>query len=230
MNIDRFAELIKTGEKTNEQVVGLAGRLIRGKKPEDFLTLSDDPTRKIVMLVDETGLASMLGKSGYDMLITIGYEPDYIRHKIDQGNQFKLVVFPTGGAAQLATWDNMIDMVAQVYPDIADVARSFRARLKMATFAQLERTAGFSFLEIEKAGSDDPRFMTYERFLQSDQSLVDFRAFLYFAVHLRELYAGNGYTKQEDGPVGVPEYIIPNKPLSELGDYREIDVRVTLPM
>lgn len=53
----------------------LVGRILRGKKPEDFLTLTDEPeTRKIVMLMAEDGLKSLLGKKGTEILLSIGYE------------------------------------------------------------------------------------------------------------------------------------------------------------
>jgi nicotinamidase/pyrazinamidase len=223
--LDLYTKALDSGIKIN--VEGLCGRIIRGKKSEDFQTLTDDPTRKIVMLVDETGLEKLVGKTGYEMLIEVGYEPDYLEHKVKEGNQFKLVVFPEGGSAKLATWDNMLDMVKEAYPDIE--VEKYRKDLKEVSFEIIEQTFGWTFLSVEKLGKSDSRFMTYERFQQSSKSLVDFRAFLYFTVHLRELYSGDGWTYTADSKRGVKEYIILNKPLSELGEYRMIDIKIDLP-
>lgn len=225
--VQDYAAALRSGASAT--VEGLCGRIIRGKSPNDFLTLTDDPTRKIVMLVDPDGLTQMLGKTGYQMLIEVGYEPDYLDHKVAEGNQFKLVVFPEGGAAQLATWDNTIDMVCAVYPDVAAPIRACRQALKTRSFESIQAEAGFNFLEVEKAGDNDLRFMTYERFVQSVKTLADVRAFLYFSVHLRELYSGDGWTYDAAGRRGVREYIIPNKPIAELGENQIIDINVIIP-
>ncbi|MFC1598633.1 hypothetical protein ACFL2U_01300 [Patescibacteria group bacterium] len=229
MKIETYAELVKTGQPAQEPVAGICGRIIRGKKPEDFTTLTDDPERKIVMLVDPDGLAELLGKNGYKMLLTVGYEPDYLEHKVREGNQFKLVVFPEGGAAKLATWDNVVAMVEQVYPDLKFPAQVVRD-LKDLTFQEIEKQAGFTFLEAEKAGKKDPRYMTYQRFVQSAQTLADFRAFLYFTIHLRELYGGDGWTYDAQGNKCVKEYIIPNLPIADLGENELIDLDVQVPV
>lgn len=193
MKIEEYAELVRTGQTTQKQVTGICGRIIRGKKPADFATLTDDPDRKIVMLVDPDGLAKLLGKTGYEMLIEIGYQPDYLEHKVKEGNQFKLAVFPEGGAAQLATWDNVFAMVELVYPDIT-FSPEIRNGLKKQSFTQIENLAGYKFLDIEKVGKNDPRFMTYNRFKRSSHDLAACRSFLYFAVHLREQFSGDGWT------------------------------------
>ncbi|MCX6744865.1 MAG: hypothetical protein NTX82_05055 [Candidatus Parcubacteria bacterium] len=228
MRIDEYAKLVKSGQTTKKPVTGICGRIIRGQKPSDFASLTDDPERKIVMLVDPDGLAKLLGKSGYDMLIEVGYQPDYLEHKVKEGNQFKLAVFPEGGAAQLATWDNIFAMVSQVYPDIT-FSSPIKNGLKSKSFAQIEKLAGFKFLDAEKAGKNDSRFMTYKRFLKSDQTLADFRAFLYFTIHLRELYSGDGWTYDDKGNRGVKEYIIPNLPIADLGPSELIDIDIQLP-
>ncbi len=218
------------GKKQYASVSGLCGRIIRGTKPEDFATLTDDPTRKLVMLMGPDGLERIMDKTGYEALVTIGYEPNYIVRKVvDEGNQFKLVVFAEGGEAKLATWDNVATVVASVYPRIAgNLYRNLDA-LKKMSFAQIEKQSGFCFADVDKAGAQDNRFMTYERFLASGGDLVAARAFLYFSVHLRELFSGDGYTYDAQGNRGLMEYIVPNKPLNELGDHDVIDLPVSVP-
>ena len=229
MEIDNYVDLFVSGKTSVAPITGLAGRIIRGIEEDDFLTLSDDSSRKIVMLVDPDGLSNMLGKTGYEMLIEIGYEPDYLEYKIKEGNQFKLVIFPDGEAAKLATWDNLFEMLIQVYPKTKGLVEKYRDILKTKSFEEIESESGFKFLEVEKLGEVDPRYMTYDRLDLDNASLSEFRAFLYFSVHLRELYSGDGWTRLSSGEKGVQEYIIPNVPISQLGESRVINIYVPLP-
>lgn len=214
---------------TPQKVTGLCGRIIRGKQPADFLTLTDDPTRKLVLLMGPDGLEKLLGKSGYDMLVEIGYETAYIDRKVAEGNRFKLIVFPEGGPAKLATWENVLDVVGNVYPNVASKLARHAHGLIHTDFAEIEHVAGFNFSAVDKAGPTDPRYMTEERFRQSAGTLVDARAFLYFTVHLRELFSGDGYTYTADGRRGLMEYIVANKPIADLGSHEIIDLTITLP-
>ena len=77
MQLNEFEQLFNKGQR--KLVSGLCGRIIRGKKTEDFTTLTDDPLRKIVMLMGSDGLENILGKTGYEMLTEIGYEKSYIK-------------------------------------------------------------------------------------------------------------------------------------------------------
>ena len=225
--LNQFVQAFVSGQVL--AVSGLCGRIIRGKKPADFTTLTDDPNRELVMLMGPDGLTKIMGKSGYEMLVAIGYEPEYLEHKVQEGNQFKLVVFPEGGAAKLATWDNVVEVVSSVYPDVASKLRRFLPSFKSQSFSQIEQNAGFRFLDVEKAGKNDYRFMTYDRFRLSQGNLWEARAFLYFTIHLRELFSGDGYTYDSQGNKGMMEYIVPNKPITELGDHRIVDIAVAIP-
>jgi hypothetical protein len=70
-----YINVLKSGETGT--VKGLCGRILRGVSDSDFESLTNDPVnRRVVFPTDETGLESLLGKSGYEMLITIGYPPD----------------------------------------------------------------------------------------------------------------------------------------------------------
>lgn len=229
MNIPEYLQYITSGMKITAPITGLCGRIIRGKKPKDFETLSDDPERRIVMLVDPDGLAVLPGKTGYEMLITLGYEPDYLEHKVNEGNRFKLVVFGEGGAAKLATWDNVINMVQEVYPEESAAFERYRDEFKTTPFGLIEASTGFAFLDVEKVGKSDPRFMTYDHFRAAPKTLGNVRAFLYFSVHLREFFTGDGYTKDAQGNRGVAEYIVPNRPLKTFSDYGITDIEVVVP-
>jgi nicotinamidase-related amidase len=228
MSVETYVQHFKAGTTPSDSVSGLAARIIRGTEPEDFLTFTDDAERKLVMFMGPDGLESMLGKDGYDMLVTIGYEPDYLRHKVEQGNEFKLVVLEEG-TAKLATWDNTLDIVGEVYPDIAQLLERHRDALKNTSFEEIEKAAGYQFLDVEKIGKVDSRFMTHERLRESAGSLADVRAFLYFTVHLRELYRGDGFT-DENGSRGPMEYIAPNIAIADSGKHAVVDLDIQLPI
>lgn len=74
---------------------GCVGRLIRGRSESDFESLTNDPTRKVVFLMDSGGLQKLDGKSGYQQLIHIGHTPEHILEETQsKGNRNKLVSWP----------------------------------------------------------------------------------------------------------------------------------------
>ena len=228
MELSRYRQLFENNQSA--QVSGLCGRIIRGTRPKDFMTLTDDPNRKLVMLMGPDGLEQIMSQTGYEALVTIGYEPNYIVRKVvDEGNQFKLVVFAEGGEAKLATWENVAEIVGSVYPLVASSLCRSLDFFKSTSFQEIEKTAGFNFAKVDKLGATDNRFMTYERFIASGRDAIAARQFLYFTIHLRELFSGDGYTYDAQGNRGLMEYIVPNKPLAELGNYELIDMPVKVP-
>ncbi len=228
MQLNEYRKLFEQNQLA--KVDGLCGRIIRGTKPEDFVTLTENPTRKLVMLMGPDGLEKIMGKTDYEALVDIGYEPNYIVRKVvDEGNQFKLVVFVEGSGAKLATWDNVAAVVADVYPDIATKLYQNLEALKQMSFEDVENNAGFDFSEVDKVGAGDNRFMTYEQFRDGNDDVVAARAFLYFSIHLRELFSGDGYTYDANGNRGLMEYITPNKSINTLGNSEVIDMLVVVP-
>lgn len=228
MNLDDYKNLFLEGKKSQTPIEGICGRILRGKSPEDFETLTDDPDRKIIMLMGGDGLEKILGKTGYETLIDIGYMLDYIEYKVKSGFNFKIVIFNEGELAKLATWENLINLVSEIYPDVKEKIEAKKDQLKNTPFLEIEKSANRIFNIIDKKGPEDPNFMTYKRFKESEGTLVDIRAFLYHAVHIRELYSGDGYTYDEDGQQGLKEYIAPNCKLEEFGEYYLIDLNIKI--
>jgi len=229
MNLVEYKDLFVEGKKTTLPITGICGRILRGKSPKDFETLTDDPDRKLIMLMGGDGLERILGKSGYEALITIGYMLEYIEYKIKSGFEFKLVIFNEGEIAKLATWDNVAHIVSEIYPQAKIKIYSKLAELKSTPYSEIERDANRKFNIIDKVGPEDKNFMTYERFNNSEGTLIDVRAFLYHTIHLRELFSGDGFTYEEEGNKSLKEYIAPNCRLEELGEYYLIDMNISLP-
>lgn len=73
-------------------------------------------------------------------------------------------------------------------------------------------------------GDSDDRFIDADRLLRSEGKLWEVRAFLYNVVHIKDLFLGDGYTYTPGGLRTTKEYFSPNMLLSELGEYKLIDI------
>lgn len=208
------------------KVEGLCGRIIRGKTPQDFERLSDDPSRLLVYLTDSEGLESLIGKRGYDQLVTIGHHPDHIVSQVSQGKSYKLVVFPEAEAL-VADWDGMLELTSKVYPETAPYCKKYALELKSWPFERYEALAGYRFKDVDDPAN--PKFMSFEKWQQSSKGLIHLRALLYHAIHVRELYRGDGYTYDENGTRGVKEYLLPNLKIEEIEGADVEDMTVLLP-
>lgn len=204
----------------------IAGRIIRGKTEADFEKLSDDPNRKIVFLTDAGGLAQMLGKTGYDMLIKVGHHSDHIKKQVEAGKTYRLVVFPASEGSD-ASWDGLLKVTAEVYPDLATDCRDHAQTLKTTPYADFETQAGYKFHDADEP--TDSRFIDYDAYKASAREAWQFRAFLYHVLHIRELFKGDGYTYDENGKRGVREYLMANKRVGDIPGHWVLDIDVQLP-
>jgi hypothetical protein len=234
MQLEEYKALFLSKKKSETPITGLVGRVLRGKKPEDFITLTDEPeNRKIILLMAGDGLELLLGKAGNEILLSIGYEQEYIKYKVESGNKFKVVVFEEGGPIKPAIWDNVAEIVSEIYPEYKERIYKHLKKLKTTPYAKFQKEftkiAGKNFRLVDREGSKNPFYMTAERFKNSKGDLLDMRRFLYNCVHLSDLFSGDGYTYDEQGKRGLREYIAPNKPLDELGKHILIDMPVELP-
>ena len=227
LELEMYEKMFEDG-KDKVQVNGLCGRILCGRKSKDFETLTYDPSRLVIMLIGSDGLEYLLGKKGYDSLIHIGYTRDHIQYKMHQGNMFKLVVFKKKDFILSATWDNVAKLCSVIYPDVSDKIYKVLNQLKSTPFRRVQMLADFDFEQVKRNGLDDPNYMNYERFQETKGTLVNARAFLYHALHLRMLFSGDGYTYDENGNRGLMEYIAPNRRLDELGEYRLFNMEIVI--
>ena len=63
------------------------------------------------------------------------------------------------------------------------------------------------------AGPASPYWMSAQRLIElgDNARACDTRAFLYHVVGLNRLYADDGFTRREDGRVGMAEYVTANQ-------------------
>lgn len=228
LDLERFTQALNNGAALDKPICGLFGRIVRGNCDQDFLSLSEDPRRKVVFLLDSQGLSELPGMSGYQMLIHVGHTPAEIhRRVVEQGKSFKLVLFPDSHAVRLANWDGVLEAVIEAYPEHAASMQRHRDALERFSLTEIEQQVGFKFADVFE---HDLRFMTSERFANSEQTLWQTRAFLYHIVQLRELFSGDGFTHTADGRRGVREYLIPNRAIEQLAHRTIVDIDVKVPI
>ena len=226
MNLDDYKDLFLNKTKNTTPINNLMGKITRGKTSKDFETLTHDPTRKIVMIMGFDGLERILGKSGLDSLVEIGYTQDHIHHLIDQGFKFKLIIFNSIDSCLLATWSNAAKLASKVYPKVKKKIYNNLEELEKVPYDTIEKESSMIWYDINKIGTSDPNFMTYKRFKRSEGTIIDVRAFFYFTLHFRELFSGDGYTYNQKGQKTLKEYICVNQKLKNFVDYRLIDIEV----
>lgn len=102
----------------------VACRVLRGKKPADFQTLTHKPEiRKIVFMGGPELTNSLIGLPFNALLLHLAYPQEFIDSELDGGTQFKLLVSPLSAVEsqwQPATWFNLCDMALKVYPEWTD--------------------------------------------------------------------------------------------------------------
>ncbi|MBN1874139.1 MAG: hypothetical protein JXA33_07900 [Anaerolineae bacterium] len=205
--VQDFKTLFGSGTRATRTFSGFVGRVLRGTRPEHFTTLSDDPQRRVVFLLDAGGLTDLIGQSGRDILRYIGYPEAFINTLLAQGTIFKLVILPQIQAsvatmlAQPATWDHLLDLVSAAYPEWCARIAQTRETLKTLPYTQIMAGAGIA---------------------------KEVRIFLERDLNVNPLFAGDGYTRSEGKPdiPGCAEYVLLNRPLTAFEKYILIDLPV----
>jgi hypothetical protein len=157
-NLAAYERAFTTGTKPGT-LAGLQGRFIRmAKGVPDSLT--DDPDRRIVFLVDSQTLGNLVGLSGYQVCMAVGWDPDYTRGKVNAGYRFALAVFPETGC-KLGTWDHMLDAVVSMYPEIGQKLGAHRD--PKTTAENLKAVVLNQITDLEKLDTDVLLTQRYEK-------------------------------------------------------------------
>ena len=78
----------------NTELKGVCGRFIKGKNPEDFEILSDEPNKLLSWVCSPGMLGGLLGKTPSEALISVGMRKKRILETLKDGTSYMLVVFP----------------------------------------------------------------------------------------------------------------------------------------
>lgn len=232
MQVKDFEKRFKDGTAfPTDQAPNLVGRILRGIKPVDFRTMTNEPEkRKVIQLMDGQGLAELVGRSTRDQLLHIGYDSDYIKSLVESGHIFKLVVFEQDGSpAKRAWWKEVLEVCGQAWPELSKDFTDALPHLRRWPFefweAQLKiSTNGLTFKDIKK-DVNHPFHMTAARLASmSVKTPLSIRTFLYLNAFLTELFSGDGFTWNERNERGLPEYIAPNREISTIPSAIIIDL------
>jgi hypothetical protein len=128
-----FVARFASGQRADNDTVftGFTGRVLRGRTGADFRTLTDNPRRRVVFLTDAAALGGLIGSDGWEILRQIGYEDAYIAGLLKRQTRFKLALFPEV-AMCAATWDNLLDLAGEAYPEWHAKIEQARAALREA--------------------------------------------------------------------------------------------------
>ncbi|MDR0931185.1 MAG: inositol monophosphatase [Clostridiales bacterium] len=193
---------------------GYYARIIRGKNDSDFLHLSNDPNREIIMVMGEDGINAISGKSSKEMFDSIGYDEAYLTWLVKNGTKFKIVLLNDENPLP-ATWDNLLKVVKNHYPQVYDKFAKWADLLTKTPYDEIENQAGYTFAEVNQKGEADSRFMSVDKYQTAPDTLANARAFMYFSMQLRELYSGDGYAYDEKGNRQVREYFLDNRAIKD---------------
>ncbi len=220
---EEYSECFKKGIKGKTQ--GLYGRVLRGKSLQDFETLSEDPSRRIVFAVDDSCLESYLCHSTSEILRIVGYTDSYIRHLFDEGFHFRLAIFRAFPGILPATWENVVDLVGQIYgAQVKSILSGYVPEFKSLSFKKIEGFAPSPFDLVHNAGPSHPEYINENQLLQGSAELWQVRAFLYHKLRLTELFTGTGFTSRSSTSSGVPEYLLVNCLVQQLPEVQVIDL------
>jgi hypothetical protein len=207
-------------KNTDAKVQNLVGRVLRGTLLSEFEYLSPDVNRKLIMFMDSEGLEKLIGKSSIEILETIGYPKQYIEDLLSKNTKFKLLVTTKGEKILRGTWDNLLILVKQLWSStrIPEYLERNLDELKKHSNKQGWK----KIMEKKELGFSNK--MTSEELDKRKGELWEVRLFLNDVLNLNELFSGDGYTYNDRGEKGLAEYFSINQPISNLGDYKLIDL------
>jgi len=211
----RFLECLRAGKK-DIVVENVYGRVTKGKEPKHFEKLATQDWKRLAWVMGPDSLVDLIGMSPLQISEYCGMMPGWVKGYLDSGYEFKIVFFSPikKDTTQRADWDGMLSLVEQTYPEVWDTKiKEWTEDLKTKEWSYFEEKADYNFLEVSQKGENDDRFVSAERLAEQESSLLNARAFLYFQIGAKELYAGDGFTYSTKGERGTPEYLTVNFPL-----------------
>jgi len=211
------------------EVYGLVGRLLRGRRSEDFETLTDDPAnRKIIQLTDSTGLNMILKMTTIRaQLNSLGWDNKFIDDKLHNGYQFKMIVFPAEGSpARRSWWYDQMEVCGQAWPQLAQLFRQ-QPLLNLLRLQSWQDWDSYCYkaygMGISQLPESHPIRMKPDD-LAKNFSPLAVRVFLYYYAQLKELFSGDGWTYDNCGLRQLPEYCMANQKCETILDSEMIDI------
>lgn len=219
------------------EIRDICGRMLKGRKEEDFVRLSDEPPswRRVCFLAGPDTLQRLIGsRDGRDCLMKLGLGPTMIEQRMKDQFRFRLAVFPMTrkGLAfcRNADWSGVLELLHQCYAEVVDKVLPHWDHIHRTHYSSIDphRLAERVADQPIDIRNGDERFLTVERFASlSDVSPWHVRAFLFHTLSLNAHFTGNGLTVDSlTGQVSGREYLAPNVEVASLEEAVVIPIDV----
>eukprot|EP00581_Thalassiosira_minuscula_P003013 CAMPEP_0183743194 /NCGR_PEP_ID=MMETSP0737-20130205/65092_1 /TAXON_ID=385413 /ORGANISM="Thalassiosira miniscula, Strain CCMP1093" /LENGTH=256 /DNA_ID=CAMNT_0025978803 /DNA_START=791 /DNA_END=1561 /DNA_ORIENTATION=+ len=206
----------------------LSGRVIHGRVGVQGFgsLLSADRWKRLSWVFGPEALHQFLRKSSREICILLGFGEEWLDAKLARGVEFEVAVFPSASvAAKLANWEGVQQLLEHHYKKVWTTKISIHWKQIVNTaFEDIEKMAGYKMLTVNLVGrydhdtgeSNDERYISLQRLLKREGTMVEVRQFLWDEIGLKGNYTGTGFTKDDNGNSGPPEYLARNMPLKDI--------------
>jgi hypothetical protein len=159
------------------------------------------------------------------LLEMIGFEREWVQECIEDGTQFRMVIFALedcGGLIVDPTWDGLLAFVRQQSEECAAKLEPHVNNLRSLPFPELVKLSeGIERLESEEYA----KVCSFEAYAaHGDDSVRHARAFLRHALKCTSLFAGDGYTRSPEGEQGAKEFLVPRCRIADLPGHHWIPI------
>lgn len=220
----------------------LVGSVIYGTTddPQFGKTLHTSKWRRLCWVFGPDALPDFLGLSAWEICIKLGFGEDWINDKLSQNYVFKMSIFPsTSVAAVPATWNGLQQRLMDVYDSVwLKISDKFQ-KLQAMTIQEIQAQSSYDMKAAHDAGriqdgttgeSTSEYYMSIQRLECIDNpTLVQVRQFLWDEVNCNNLYAGDGYTRDDNGNKGYAEYLAKQMLFVDIDGSEILDLSVEAP-
>ena len=206
----------------------LFGRMIHGnrKLQKGFgVYLSFDEWKRLSWVFGPEAIRRFIGMSSREICLDLGFGETWLDAKLKAGDEFMLAIFPsTHNDVKLVTWEGIEELLERNYPEVFDKINVHLPQIKSMSVDEIYDIAGYDLEEVNLVGrydhetgeSKDDRYISLQRLIRREGTLVEVRQFLWDEIGLKRLYSGKGYTVNDQGETGPPEYLASNKRLDDI--------------
>lgn len=205
---------------------GVCGRVVRGRSDADFAMLAFAEGRRLAWITGPAGLHSMIGRTGTQIVLGMGKQttPMWLSEKLAEGMRWKLIVLPQA-ACERADWAGVFALIEAHYPEVAGKFARWREAVQDPALARSIDPALVT--GAVKDHGDHPDHMSVARYLTCPDTALNARLFLWHALGLNQLFAGDGWATDPLTQQRVEEYLTGNVPLASVAGHRVIDLHVS---